>query len=736
MISNMAYSIVTAASSKHKQLIFGTKAEHLITLIENGLPVPETIILPCINLPMHINELLPVITGKLTPPYIVRSSTQLEDSPAASYAGISMSIPFIRTSTELKKALLRVSNAKISVPVKNYLGNNTKSTLQLNALIVQEYKEPQWSGVIFTENPENSQEMIVEYSNKPHGVTDATVLPSRISFNRNNPVIPNKELVFLNQLIDHALEIEKLFNAPQDIEWIYDRKLWIVQARPITTHASHKISNTVEAEIDRLKSQFGDKAPRLSAQQFYESLPTATPITQSLFQQFFSENGSWGRFLERYHIPHRQYSVETYVPSIFGMLYINKDEEQRILYQSPQNEIQEDNSSRFTVTPGLRQGLSMPLIYVRQLLAATRLRVNTYYNYRRIEKFFVPSNLSENPSLDVLESIRERLVSETVPRLFQVSAHQDYCLQVLHKHLHNRIDSNLWEQLLRPPNPSMISKLLQEVPDEVTLIEKLGHRGPKEFELAEPRWSENPAELFSMYKQPNFFVSRPTTDVMELRKSVINRFAGAWDQQMVETHFILYDYFFEFRERAHDQWIRNLTSMRRVLLKLDEAASLKGLIWYADLQEVFDHYPKLDTVELKKRRNRHLELSAVSLPVELNANSWSSLATGIPPSQTVDGCFAQRLVGGQARGISGTVSDLKKGKPIDILVVKSLDPSLVVYFGQIKGIITEGGGLLSHGTILARELGIPTVSLPQATNIVPTGANVTMDANNERVEIN
>jgi pyruvate,water dikinase len=46
----------------------------------------------------------------------------------------------------------------------------------------------------------------------------------------------------------------------------------------------------------------------------------------------------------------------------------------------------------------------------------------------------------------------------------------------------------------------------------------------------------------------------------------------------------------------------------------------------------------------------------------------------------------------------------------DILVVSVIDPGLAPLFGLAGGLIAEMGGTLSHGAIIAREYGLPTVA--------------------------
>ena len=58
----------------------------------------------------------------------------------------------------------------------------------------------------------------------------------------------------------------------------------------------------------------------------------------------------------------------------------------------------------------------------------------------------------------------------------------------------------------------------------------------------------------------------------------------------------------------------------------------------------------------------------------------------------------------------------------DILVAKHTDPGWVPLIGLCKGLIIECGGILSHASIVSRELGIPAIiGVNGATKILKTG---------------
>jgi len=73
----------------------------------------------------------------------------------------------------------------------------------------------------------------------------------------------------------------------------------------------------------------------------------------------------------------------------------------------------------------------------------------------------------------------------------------------------------------------------------------------------------------------------------------------------------------------------------------------------------------------------------------------------------------------------------------EILIVPTTDPGWTPLFGVIKGLVMEVGGVLSHGSIVAREFGIPAVtSVSQATSIINSGVQITVDGNKGMIWIN
>ena len=98
---------------------------------------------------------------------------------------------------------------------------------------------------------------------------------------------------------------------------------------------------------------------------------------------------------------------------------------------------------------------------------------------------------------------------------------------------------------------------------------------------------------------------------------------------------------------------------------------------------------------------------------------------------------ARQLLGqpasrGLARGLArviNTADELKDFKKGEILVVDSIDPTMTFFAPLAAGIIERRGGMLIHGAIIAREYGIPCITgVAEATVYIKSGDSVTVDA--------
>ena len=91
-------------------------------------------------------------------------------------------------------------------------------------------------------------------------------------------------------------------------------------------------------------------------------------------------------------------------------------------------------------------------------------------------------------------------------------------------------------------------------------------------------------------------------------------------------------------------------------------------------------------------------------------------------------------VEGRARMVrSFADADLEAG---DILVTTFTDPSWTPAFLTVKGLVTEVGGAMTHGAVVAREYGLPAVvGVDGATRLIQDGQRIRVNGTEGYVEM-
>ena len=93
---------------------------------------------------------------------------------------------------------------------------------------------------------------------------------------------------------------------------------------------------------------------------------------------------------------------------------------------------------------------------------------------------------------------------------------------------------------------------------------------------------------------------------------------------------------------------------------------------------------------------------------------------------------------GTVEGRARVITDIAQAdlEPGDILVTAYTDPSWTPLFVAIKGLVTEVGGLMTHGAVIAREYGLPAVvNVERATHLINDGDRIRVHGAEGYVEI-
>jgi phosphohistidine swiveling domain-containing protein len=241
----------------------GNKAESLKKMYEYGFAVPAFSVVTSdlykdLRLQSNRQELVAKwLDGKITidpeKTYAVRSSGNKEDSSSASFAGLFSTYLDVSGKNEIVESILKCWDAVDTERVKSYCQQKKIDPHSLEmSVIIQEFVAGDFSGVVFTMNPQNGhQDQIIVELVKGCGekLVSGQVNPDffKIKTESNSFAVleeRKKENLFLTAaerdsflkvLIEQAKSIQSHFRSPQDIEFtVKDGKIYFLQSRPIT----------------------------------------------------------------------------------------------------------------------------------------------------------------------------------------------------------------------------------------------------------------------------------------------------------------------------------------------------------------------------------------------------------------------------------------------------------------------------------------------------------------------
>jgi rifampicin phosphotransferase len=93
---------------------------------------------------------------------------------------------------------------------------------------------------------------------------------------------------------------------------------------------------------------------------------------------------------------------------------------------------------------------------------------------------------------------------------------------------------------------------------------------------------------------------------------------------------------------------------------------------------------------------------------------------------------------GTVEGRARVILDMSRAdlEPGDILVTTHTDPSWTPLFVAVAGLVTEVGGLMTHGAVIAREYGLPAVvGVVDATRLIADGQRIRLHGTDGYVEV-
>jgi rifampicin phosphotransferase len=288
------------------------------------------------------------------------------------------------------------------------------------------------------------------------------------------------------------------------------------------------------------------------------------------------------------------------------------------------------------------------------------------------------------------------------------------------------------------------------------------HRGHADRDIYYPRRSEDPGLDYRAFKA--FLTTDASHDPEAMEKAVDKRREAVIEDVetrirkkplgaiKVEIFKVVLDYTHRFlmdRDNERHFVDRSTFTIKRGLLEVNRRLLERGVL---DSERDFYFLIKEELFDLLDGRG-DLTLSKAKIAARArNFDKFHSkeqmpplyLQRGRPVELDVvedDGSGALRGIGTSRGLVTGTARVVKELKDIgrvknrEILVTNSTDPGWTPVFLVISGIVLETGGMLAHGSCLAREYGFPAVQIANAMRRIPDGATITVNGDTGEITV-
>lgn len=290
-------------------------------------------------------------------------------------------------------------------------------------------------------------------------------------------------------------------------------------------------------------------------------------------------------------------------------------------------------------------------------------------------------------------------------------------------------------------------------------LDKYGMRCAGEIDITKTRWSENPGALIPIIlgNIKNFGpgagkrkFEQGRQEALKKEEELLSQLKQLPDgeQKANETKQMisLLRNFAGYREYPKYGIISRSFVYKQALLREAEKLVAAGVIndkedvYYLSFQEFHEvvRTHKLDYQLINQRKDEHKLNEKLNPPRvitsdgEIGAGKYNR--EHLPAGAIAGLAVSSGLIEGRARVILKMENaTLEDG---DILVTTFTDPSWTPLFVSIKGLVTEVGGLMTHGAVIAREYGLPAVvGVEHATRLIKDGQRIRVNGTDGYVEI-
>lgn len=718
----------------------------------------------------------------------VRSSATAEDLPGASFAGQQDTFLGVEGDQQLLDAIRRCWASLWNERAVAYRRANgiDDATVAL-AVVIQRQVDASAAGVLFTADPVTGRrrraaidaiaglgEKLVSGAVDPDhylvGTATGEIVERRPA--GESPVLSDEEL---RALAEMGARVERHFGSPQDIEFAFDRdrRLWLVQSRPITT--LYPLPPDVPDPARELRIY-------LSANVFQGYLEPLTPMGIQFFQLLGT--GLWtafgARVADRYRGPPmvavagmRIYLDVTRILAdpigrrlLVGLLGFGESRSSAALARlAGDPRMPRGTGSRIgsirRIFGGLgRVGVLQAAVramldpgstrarYVRELDALARIDVPVSGGapdavegmilgaprlLPRLLGLIAPAMLSLGLARVLLRGIAREDEVQTITRGApdNPTTEMDLALWALAREMRGDPDS-IRALGDRAPSDLAAAYHARALPPRLqtglaTFLERYGFRSIGEIDLGVPRWSEDPTHILGALANyvrlrddalaPDAQFAKGAREADAMVAALLERVRGP-RRLVLRALLRRIRILIGSREAPKFHIIRLLVTPARMLLK-DVGAELAARGRIAAADDIFfltlpEARRAADGDDLRatvatRRAEFAREKARRHIPRVLLSDGTDVEAALAAPAG--DGIRGSPASPGVVTGTARVILSPQGARlePGEILVAPSTDPGWTPLFLTAGALVMEMGGMMSHGAVVAREYGIPAV---------------------------
>jgi phosphohistidine swiveling domain-containing protein len=769
----------------------GGKARGLAQLAAAGLRVPAGFVIVGARpdaLPVELGRAYAELGAGAV---AVRSSAVVEDGTVSSYAGVFESVLGVEGEPALREAVARCLAHAHGERARAYAGAPVDERM---SVVVQRMVDARRAGVLFTLDPVRGDEgrwCIEAVHGLGEGLVSGRQRPDRYHVDPRDAAVLEREpggpqAVLAEAEIATLVEQAKLARArmggePLDMEWAIDGtgELYWLQARPITS--------TGPSSLDDLDTPIDAPTPGFTRYNVGEILPGAiTPLTATTVVEMI--DGGFGRAYARMGMYDRDDPPGSVLVVCSGHLFMSlrgpylfaakvaaasKPDADRSLGGRVFEEL--EGYAPRSAWRRLRTAARVLPLLRRSHMAVAKVEAELATHRRPLPD--APAELvlrleelvsfgAEVGEAHMLASTWSGMLAGVLQNVLTggkpPTPEQRQCFTTLLQGIGEVESADIGRAIealatVLREHPAAVERLRGDpaelsawlggpaagVPGERwrAFLEQHGHRCFRELELRARDWAEDPTPVLAMLRAS---LAGPTPRArprpVAIDELPISRGAKRGVRWILpRAHDAI-----RLRERGKSLLVRVARLTKACCMQLGERLAELGGPAELDLV-CFLTRAELGRLALAPRelgapmarlaaRRRHAFARQQALRFPMVSRDKPAPLPAEPLSPGMQAVRGTPVSGGIVEGlarVARTPADAGALVPGEILVVPFTDAGWIPCFGLAAGLATEIGGTLSHGAVVARELGLPAVvDLERVTELFETGQRVRLDADN------